>query len=166
MLKSHFIRQFSYNDWAWQRVFGSVRQLSAESYHRERGFFWGSVHGMLVHSLSAESIWLERSKGYSPKSLLDPADYADFHAVLAHWSTVTIAWHDFLESLSDDNLFRAVSYQSTGGKARQNSQQEILQHVLFHAMEHRSQLTPILHLLRVPTPPLDYIRFALEESGQ
>lgn len=162
MLKHHLQQQLTYNDWAWQHVFTSVRQLSAEDYHLERGFFWGSIHGMLVHCLSAESIWLERSKGHSPRALFDPNSYADFDAVLAHWAMVTDAWYALLDTLNDDSLYRAVQYRSTDGVERENSQVDIIQHVLMHAMEHRSQLTPILFNLAVATPQLDYIYFALE----
>lgn len=161
-LKLHFQQQFTYNDWAWQHVFASVRQLSAESYRQDRGFFWGSIHGMLVHSLSAESIWLERSKGNSPRTLFDPASYADFDAVLAHWSIVTDTWYSYLDELDADMLYKAVAYRSTEGEARENSQADILQHLVLHGMEHRSQLTPTLYQLGVPTPSLDYIYFMLE----
>ena len=49
-----------YNVWAWDYVIDSMYKISKEEFKKERPFFWGSLHGLLAHSLAAEIIWIER----------------------------------------------------------------------------------------------------------
>ena len=161
-LKEHFKNQFEYNRYAWSQIFGSVEQLPDEDYKQDRGFFWGSIHGMLVHGMAAESIWLSRSMGVSPSSLFAPAAFADFKAVVSMWETVDLELRAFVATC---DLGKVISYQNTKGTSYQMTQADILQHVLFHGMEHRSQLTPILYELEVATKPMDYLYWVLEKGG-
>ncbi|MEZ4621551.1 MAG: DinB family protein [Caldilineaceae bacterium] len=81
MTIKHIQRLYDYNDWAWQQVFPSLARLDDAAYKADRGLFWGSLHSVLVHAMSAEYIWYQRIMGTSPTAMLDPADYADFLVV-------------------------------------------------------------------------------------
>ena len=181
MLTKHFQRQFAYNEWAWQQVFASVKALSAEIYHADQGYFWGSMHGMLVHGLSAEFIWLERFNGRSPNALLTPDDLNDAAANLvrwravepdvapraalfAKWEGVSAEWRERIDTMTEDDWSQPISYRSTEGRAHVQPMMTIAQHVLMHGMEHRSQLTPMLFNLGVPTTQLDFIYYCLSNQ--
>lgn len=161
-LKEQYNNLFDYNAWAWQRVFPSVTKLSNAHYMLDRGFFWGSIHGMLVHALSAEFTWLQRLYGHSPDALFDPADYADFGAVQAHWQVVNADLLAYVSQLTSDRLNQTVTYHTTSGKRHETAIADILHHLANHSTEHRSQLTPVLYRLNVPTQPLDYIFYVRE----
>jgi len=152
---------FTFNSWAWQRVFASVEQLNDQDYHAPHQLFEGSIHSTLVHSLSAESIWLSRCEGDSPDSLFDPQEFSDFAVVRDYWQPVTGNWAGFVQSLSDEQCAQVIEYRNTRGNGFSLQLVDILQHVVNHATEHRSQLTPILYHLELPTKPLDYMRFQL-----
>ncbi len=154
-------RLYKYNNWAWDEVFGSLEKLPDDAYKLERPFFWGSLHGLAVHALTAEWIWLHRLQGESPNAMLDPAAYEDFAAVKTHWLEVRAGWQSFLASLSEDDLQRNVDYRNTRGNGFTLAALDIMLHVLNHATEHRSQMTPELYALGSPTKPLDYMRFRL-----
>lgn len=165
MIIKHFQQLFAYNAWAWDRVFPSLERLDPAEYHKEREVFWGSLHDLAVHALSAEWIWLRRISGDSPTALLDPADFPDFAMVRATWLPVRSEWTRLLETLTAQDLPRPVSYRTTGGTPHTLPLLDILQHVPNHATEHRSQMTPVLDALGVPTEPLDYMRFRLEAQA-
>jgi uncharacterized damage-inducible protein DinB len=153
---------FDYNVWAWNHVWASVMQLDDADYKLKRPLFdQTSLHELLVHSLAAESIWLSRCLGHSPSALLNPNAYDDGTAVQQHWATVRDDWVTFLRGLTDKEMSRMVAYQNTRGDSFSLKLVDILQHVINHATEHRSQMTPILFQLGVPTPSLDYMRFRI-----
>ena len=164
MSTSQLPKLFVYNAWAWDHVFDSVAQVDAAAYLLERPFFWGSIHGLLVHSMTAEWIWYNRCQGHSPTYLLNPAHYADFAAVRSAWQPVREEWSRYVNSLTDDDLAQTIAYTNTRGEPYSLGLADLLQHVMNHATEHRSQLTPVLYDLGFPTPALDYMAFCLKQG--
>ncbi len=163
MIADHMRKLFAYNSWAWQHVFASVTQLDPSDYHATRHLFGdSSIHKILVHAMAAESIWLARIQGESPTALFDPAAYAGFTAVYTHWRDIIHNWANYVQWLSNTDCKKDIAYQNTSGTAFTLRLSDLMQHVINHATEHRSQLTPMLFQLGVPTPPLDYMRFQLK----
>ncbi|MCL4867631.1 MAG: DinB family protein [Anaerolineae bacterium] len=154
---------FAYNAWAWDRVFASVEKLDAAAYHAPQPFFWGSIHGLLVHCLAAEWIWYSRCQGNSPTTLLNPDDYPDFVAVRSAWQPIRENWFNYVNSLADEQMTQTIQYRNTRGQTFNLVLSDLLHHVMNHATEHRSQLTPTLYNLDFPTPPLDYMAFCLQQ---
>ena len=140
MLADQMRTLFEFNAWAWNHVLKSVNNLDN----------------------AAESIWLSRCLGQSPTALFNPDAYNDSTAVQQHWAAVRDDWTHFLRGLTDKDMSRLIAYQNTRGDSYSLKLVDILQHVVNHATEHRSQMTPILSQLGVPTPPLDYMRFRLQ----
>lgn len=164
MIAEQMRKLFAYNNWAWQQVYASVRELDEAAYRAPRPIFGdSSIHNVLVHAMSAEYIWLERCRGTSPTGLFAPEDYADFDAVVQQWRKFTHGWGNYVQWLSDEDLERVVDYRNTRGNGFSLPLVDILQHVINHATEHRSQLTPILFALGKPTEPLDYMLFRLRQ---
>lgn len=162
MIADQMRKLFAFNNWAWQRVFESVETLDVDTYKAPRPIFGESIHGTLVHALSAEYIWLMRCKGESPNAMLDPTDYPDFTAVVTDWRRITHTWANYIQWVTDEQCQQQIAYQNTRGQAFTLPLVDILQHVVNHATEHRSQVTPILFHLGAPTRPLDYMLFRLQ----
>ena len=153
---------FDYNLWAWNHVLASVVKLDEADYLAKRPLFaQTSLHEILVHCLAAESIWLARCLGSSPTAMFDPQAYDGVRAVQQQWATVRDDWTNFLRGLTNEAIQHNIPYNNTRGDSFTLKLADILQHVVNHATEHRSQITPILFQLGVPTPPLDYMRFRL-----
>lgn len=163
MIAEQMRKLFAYNNWAWQRVFSSVEQLDHAGYMAPRALFGdSSMHQMLVHAMGAEYIWYARCRGESPAEMLSPADFADFTAVATQWGHIIHRWGNFIQMLHAEDCERIVTYQTTQGQTRALLLADLLQHVVNHATEHRSQITPLLYELGVPTQPLDYMLFTLK----
>ncbi|MCA9971842.1 MAG: DinB family protein [Anaerolineales bacterium] len=159
MIADQIRRLFTYNTWAWQHVFVGIEQLDTAAYHAERPIFHGSLHGLLVHALSAEHLWYERCRGNNPEQVFDPAAFADFSAVRARWGPVRHSWANYLQWLDDEACKQFVDYRTTDGAPYSMRLLDILQHVVNHATEHRSQMTLLLFQLGISTMPIDYARF-------
>ena len=52
-----------FNAWANARLYGAVAGLSDADYRRERGLFFGSIHGTLNHLLVVDRLWCGRLEG-------------------------------------------------------------------------------------------------------
>ena len=121
MIADHMRKLFAYNSWAWQHIFASITQLDPSDYHAPRQLFGASsIHFILVHAMSAESIWLARIQGESPTALFDPAAYADFTAVHDQWRDIIHNWANFVQWLNDTHCKANVSYQNTNGTPLSN----------------------------------------------
>ena len=148
-----------YNVWAWDYVIDSMYKISKEEFKKERPFFWGSLHGLLAHSLAAEIIWIERLNHKNPTILLNEDDFQTMDDIVNEWQTVRNRWYDYLEQLSDEKALTPLSFLDTQGFERSVMIADIITHVYNHATDHRSQMTPFLHRLGFATPSLDYVYF-------
>ena len=156
-------RLFTYNQWAWKRVFPSLAAVPAEEYFAERPFFWDSLHGLAVHGYGAEQAWLQRIGGDFPSRLALPSAFTTFAELQAAWETLWDEWQAYVDSLTSNELDRRLEFRNTEGVEMSILMDDVLRHVFNHATEHRSQITPTLAQLGHPTEPLDYARFANEK---
>lgn len=150
---------FAYNEWAWQRVFPSLAALSVDDYFAERPFFWHSLHGLTVHCYAAEWIWLQRVRGTCPPRMPRPQEFTSFDDLRALWDPLRAEWQEFVDALTADALTAQIRYSNTREDELSLSLDDLLRHVMNHATEHRSQITPTLAQLGHPTEPLDYAYF-------
>ena len=110
-LVSHFRMLGRYNRLANARLYGACSDLDDEYRKRDRGAFFGSIHGTLNHILVGDRIWMTRFEGGEAASTnLDAILYEDFPemAVLqprnrACPATICPRW-----SLRDDMVAQAL----------------------------------------------------------
>jgi uncharacterized damage-inducible protein DinB len=56
-----FVQKMSvYNEWQNRNLYGAADGLSDQERKRERGAFFGSIHGTLNHLLWGDQIWMSR----------------------------------------------------------------------------------------------------------
>jgi uncharacterized damage-inducible protein DinB len=151
---------FAYNEWARQRVFPSLAAISEEAYFAEQPFFWGSLHRVTVHSYGAEWIWLNRIRGEAPTALPSPDQFPSLAALREDWDPLREEWRDLVSLLSEEDLAETFHYRNTAGQHYSILLGDLLHHVVNHATEHRSQITPVVFQLGYPTEALDYSQFA------
>jgi uncharacterized damage-inducible protein DinB len=59
-MKVHFQMLAAYNTWVNERLYDAVAALPDQEYRRDRGAFFGSLHGTLNHLLLGDIIWMHR----------------------------------------------------------------------------------------------------------
>lgn len=52
-----------YNRWQNESLYGAAANLTDEARRRDRGAFFGSIHGTLSHLLWGDSVWMHRFAG-------------------------------------------------------------------------------------------------------
>ena len=64
MIDRQFVERMArYNRWQNRNLYDSADRLSDEERARERGAFFGSIHGTLDHLLWGDRIWMHRFAG-------------------------------------------------------------------------------------------------------
>jgi uncharacterized damage-inducible protein DinB len=168
MSLSHILTLFEYHYWAYDLIFRHVDDLTEDQFAAENRFPMGGVRGTLAHLLMAESLWRARLSGKS----WDREQYLDFMK-----SRKEAAWPDLrrdfakeqqamqahLDTLKGSDLEKDLDYADTRGNPFQQELIGILTHIVFHGMQHRSELAQLLTEAGHPPGDIDYLFWLREE---
>jgi uncharacterized damage-inducible protein DinB len=119
---------FSYDEWAIARSLGSI-DATIES----------KAKLLLSHILLAERIWLMRLLGEDSSAIPTfkefPIDECERMAAELHRGYI-----EFIDSLSEEDLDRSITYKNTKGAKFTTPIREVLTHVGLHGVYHRGQI--------------------------
>ena len=145
---------YDYHRWANHRLFDIAVGLGAEATTRDMGKHWSfpTLKAMFAHVYGADSIWLTRWKGESPKRLYGDADFTSMADLRARWDTLEAEQRAFVEALGNADLTRPVDYRNTEGAQFRVALGALLQHVVNHATHHRSEAATMITLISGSPP--------------
>jgi uncharacterized damage-inducible protein DinB len=155
---------FAYNRWANHRILDAAAKLSAEALDRDLGSSFPSVRATLAHILGTEWVWLRRWKGTSPTGVPDTWDLSTLDGIRARWAEVEREQREFIDSLGEEDLRRAVSYRNIKGEPFTNTMAQMLRHVVNHSTYHRGQVITMLRQLGAETVSTDLIAYYREHA--
>ncbi len=159
-MATEYIRTlYAYNTWANRRILDTAAQLTPEQFVASVGASFPSVRDTLVHTLSAQWIWLSRWKGTSPRAGLSPNEFPDLAAIHARWEAVDRDLHAFIGALDEDGLARVIQYTSTKGQPWAYPLWQLLLHQVNHATQHRSEVAVMLTQAGHSPGEIDLIRY-------
>jgi uncharacterized damage-inducible protein DinB len=135
-----------YNRWMNERLYALCAKLPDLERKRDRGAFFGSIHGTLNHLLWGDRMWIGRFTG---PPCIHPAFGSDMFAdfdELARERTITdramIEWTDRVEA---GWLASALTYTSrVDGRKRTLAAEIAVIHMFNHGTHHRGQLTTLM----------------------
>jgi len=163
VLKDYIIQLYQYNRWANHRLLDTVARLTEEQYFAEVPPI-GRVHAILVHSFGAEALWRVRAQeGISPSGFFDEANYPTLADLTAKWATEESLMQSYITGLTEEALAAPIDYKNLSGQPLQNKLSDILTHVVFHGMQHRSELAIILTSYGASPGNIDFITFLREQ---
>jgi uncharacterized damage-inducible protein DinB len=101
---------------------------------------WGSLRGILVHTLDTEVGWCSVLQVLDEDHILVEDDFADVHALKTSWDVERAAWFDYFARLSDESI--NLGY----GDDPPNSPKvwQTILHFITHGIQHRSEAAAIL----------------------
>lgn len=151
--------QYDYNAWANQRVLDTAAQLAPAQLRAPGSASFASIFDTLVHTMSAQWIWLSRWQGVSPTTMLDSADYADLTAVCTRWAKIEQDTHAFVAQLDETQLNRDAVYTNTKGRQFSYPLWQLMLHQVNHATQHRSEVAAMMTELGHSPGWLDLIKY-------
>jgi uncharacterized damage-inducible protein DinB len=144
-MSTEYIRTlYQYSAWANGRVLDTAARLAPGQLTEGAGASFGSVRDILVHTMHAQWIWLQRWKGISPRTRLRPDDFPDLEAIRAHWVGLERETREFVEGLGEAELARVIRYTNTKDESWAYPLWQMLIHQVNHATQHRSEAAMLL----------------------
>jgi uncharacterized damage-inducible protein DinB len=156
---------YAYSAWANTRILDTAEQLTPEQFTTP-GDGFGSIRDTLVHTASAQWLWLERWRGPSPTELWDPADLPDVAALRIRWDEVEAATSQYVATLRESDLVRVVSYVNFHGETWAYPLWQQILHQVNHATQHRSEAALLLTRLGYSPGWLDLLVYVDEQSSE
>jgi uncharacterized damage-inducible protein DinB len=164
---AEYIQQaYDYTYWANRRYLSVAQGLTHEQLHRKQGHSWDSVHSVLVHMMSSETVWLSRWKGESPKGHLEPGEYPTLSALQQKWTQVEEELRRFLAEQTEGSLQAEIAYENFSGARFRVPLWQMLMHVPNHETHHRGELAAMFAQMNVAHPEEEVIQYFLDLSGQ
>jgi len=156
----------AFHYWARNRMLEAVEALSAEQFTQELGGSFGSVRNTVVHTLSAECIWLLRWKRETPAGMLTAESFPDLASVRKAWSDQEASLRGYFDGLDEQGIQKVIPYKTLAGVESASPLWQMLQHVVNHASYHRGQVTNFLRQLGAAPPKgTDLITFYRENPS-
>ena len=156
---------YAYSAWANARILDTAEQLTPEQFTTSVDGC-GSIRDTLVHTASAQWLWLERWRDSSPRELWDPASFADIAELRIRWEEVEAATSEYVAELREPDLARVVSYVNFQGERWAYPLWQQLLHQVNHATQHRSEAALLLTRLGYSPGWLDLLVYVDEQVGE
>jgi uncharacterized damage-inducible protein DinB len=133
-----------YNRWQNENLYGVADALSDAERRRERGAFFGSIHGTLSHLLWADAMWMSRLAGTPrpaggiPESVSLCGDWSELKRERAAFDAVILDWAERLDAAA---LAYDLTWYSAAVKAERREPIWLLvTHMFNHQTHHRGQV--------------------------
>ena len=144
-----FVRMMAgYNAEMNRRLYAAAGRLSEAERRRERGAFWGSIHGTLAHLLWADRQWMGRLDGWErpgqslAESGSDPRPFEDLLADRAEADARIEAW---AAGVSPEWLGGELTWFSgAAGREMRKPVALLVVHLFNHQTHHRGQAHAML----------------------
>ena len=135
-----------YNLWMNERLYTLCAGLPDPERRRDRGAFFGSIHGTLNHLLWGDRMWLGRFVGPPCTYPAFGADmFPDFADLQRQRAATDRSMLDWAENVSAEWLGSPLEYASrVDGKKRRLPAAAAAVHMFNHGTHHRGQLTTLL----------------------
>ena len=158
-MKPHFTSMAKYNSWANTRLYKMARGLPEESYRKNVGAFFGSLHGTLNHLLVGDRIWMRRFTGTGDHpTKLNAILFDDLPSLDLARREEDKRIIQFVDGLSDLEIGKNLEYSTLSGAPQRQPLQDLLAHFFNHQTHHRGQAHMILTVLGITEPePLDLL---------
>lgn len=137
-----------YNQWQNSSIFGAAATLSDEERKRDRGAFFGSIHGTLNHLLWGDQTWMNRFAG-TPKPGVSGQASASYYADWSELQRERIAFdaiiQDWADNLTPSWLAEDLTwYSGAAGRELSKPKWLLVTHFFNHQTHHRGQVHAML----------------------
>jgi len=139
-----FVRTMAaYNAEMNRRLYAAAERIPDEERKRDRGAFWGSIHGTLCHLLWGDRMWMSRFDGWEPPtvaqkqsaSLIEDFDTLYRERMAADEMISSWAGHVTDEWLAQDQTW----YSGSAQRELRMPRGLLIAHVFNHQTHHRGQ---------------------------
>jgi uncharacterized damage-inducible protein DinB len=135
---------YNYNAWANSRILDTAALLTDDQFIASGSASFGSIRDTLVHTMSAQWLWLARWQGASPLTMLSSQVYPTLASIRARWEQIEDETRAFVSAVEDADLAGVVAYVNTQGQPWAYPLWQQMVHQVNHATQHRSEVATLL----------------------
>jgi len=161
---SYFSMLYDYDYWANERILRAAENVSAAQFVAATESRW-SLRKTLVHTMSAEWLWLSRWRGVSPTAGLNEDEFPTLESIRARWRAVEQDLRAFQAALNDEGLRRTVHYTNLHGQSLAFPLWQLMAHVVNHGTQHRAEAAALLTDWGYSPGDMDLTLFLRERLG-
>jgi uncharacterized damage-inducible protein DinB len=153
-----------FDAWATERVFSRTQSLSDADFSAAPGPGHAVPRATLLHIVSGMRVWRGRLQGAAPNTPVPESDADTPVAVHDRWRTEHAAVRAYVAGLSDADLAHELEIPRPDGNLR-GPRWQFVAHLVFHHMQHRSELAQALTLLGRSPGELGLTAFLQDRLG-
>lgn len=153
------------NAYANQILFQEASKLSLETLEATKSASRESAYRLLVHLLTAETLYFRQIKGDNGR-VIDKEATASLDSLVAIAAQHGPEFLEYVSALTDEDLERDTIFQFSNGGRVHYPVWQLLTQVFMHSNQHRGELSILLSELGHPLPINDILVRFTEESGQ
>ncbi len=159
---------FSYNYWAFDRVWACITQLTDDQFTQPVDYSRGSIRNQVVHLMSATQRWMLRLQRAEMPDRLVFEDFPGLAVTRAKWDELREDALKYLSTLTSEQLDEVIRWELPDrGIMAENRRWEILLHTANHGTDHRAQILAILNQhFGIETVEQDMILYLQERQGK
>ncbi len=151
MISTDYVRTMAaYNRWQNGSLYAAAGAISDSERKRQRGAFFGSIHGTLSHILWGDQLWLSRftSTADSPPAVSAMAETAELHPdwdeLVAARNVCNDAIAAWAENMDPAWLDGEMTWTSALGREFSQPKWLLATHMFNHQTHHRGQVHAML----------------------
>ena len=164
-MKQLLLEYAEYNAWANKKIIEVLLKLKEGADRNEIVSSFPSVYKTVMHSWSAESIWLQRLQLAEHPVWHEDIFKGTLSEACHEWQAVSSAFVEFVTKQYDDKaLQHVVQFYDRQKNAYKMPVYQVLQHVFNHSTYHRGQLITMLRQLGITKlPQPDFTAFVRQK---
>jgi len=152
----------AYSAWATHKMFDAVAQMSETGLYKDMNSSHKSIHGTLLHMVSAERTWLARFRGEQDPLRLGADEAPTLAAAKSVWEKIGYEMAKFVGTMTDKKLQETFKVASPEGQVFTHQYGQVVVHVVDHSTFHRGQVITLMRQLGVVPPATGLIVFYRE----
>lgn len=156
---SYVCTMAAYNTEMNRRLYAAAARIPDAERRRDRGAFWRSIHGTLVHLLWGDRMWMARFDGWQrPEVRIEDSAgmVQDFDALAEERVKADAAIEDWAGRVSDDWLVQDLTWFSGAAQRQVRAPRALLvTHFFNHQTHHRGQAHAMITGCGEPTGDTD-----------
>jgi uncharacterized damage-inducible protein DinB len=156
---------YDYGYWARDRLLDAAQGLGEDDFARENGFTYGSIRGILVHTLDAEATWCSRFRGESVNPPPGEGELRSVDALRSRWASEETRMRGFLLGVTEAALQDDLVFQTRRGQEIRTPLWQLLMQVINHGTQHRSEAAEALTMVGRSPGNLDFVTFIWERDA-
>jgi uncharacterized damage-inducible protein DinB len=151
----------SYNVWATQKIFVSLKPSTDEQLHTETESSFSSIFKTVLHLWDAESIWWQRLKLQEHVDVPSNSFSGDFEELQKKALAQSALWDEWVANATEPQLQHVFAYQNSKKEQFKQPVWQMLLHLFNHGTYHRGQLVTMMRRLGIDKlPQTDFIVFS------